>query len=221
MFVADRMTANPVAITPATAVTTAKELMQGHDFRRLPVVEKEKLVGWVTDNDLRQVAPSSATTLSVYEVNYLLAKLKIGDVMKKDLITVQVDAPIEEAALLMLHHKIGGLPVLDDKERLVGVITETDLFKAFLDLSGVSTGEATTRFTLTATDKVGLLEALGGLFARKGMSIFSLSSYTDPAGKAHMILRVEGDNEKAVEAIPDIKNLGVEVVAVHHLTAKK
>jgi len=163
MFVADRMITNPVTIAPDTTVNTAKELMKEHNFRRLPVVENEKLMGWVTENDLRQVAPSSATTLSVYEVNYLLAKLKIRDVMRKELIVAREDAPIEDAALLMLRHKIGGMPVVNSEEKLVGVITETDLFKAFLDMSGVSSGTMT-RFTLKAEDKVGLLEALGFFF---------------------------------------------------------
>lgn len=219
MFVADRMTENPVAITPSTAVTTAKELMKEHNFRRLPVVEKEKLVGWVTENDLRQVAPSSATTLSVYEVNYLLAKLKISDVMKKDLIVVHEDSPIEEAALLMMRHKIGGLPVLDREEKLVGVITETDVFKAFLDMSGVSSGDAT-RFTLRAVDKVGLLASLGSIFAGLDLSIYSISSYTDGKGDMHMILRIDGIHDKAVSAIPDIEDMGIEIVAVHHLTGE-
>ena len=82
MFVADRMTPNPVTISPETTVTTAQEMMRKNHFRRLPVMDGEKLVGWVTEEDLRQVAPSSATTLSVYEINYLLAKLKIVDVIQ-------------------------------------------------------------------------------------------------------------------------------------------
>jgi Predicted transcriptional regulator, contains C-terminal CBS domains len=219
MFVADRMIANPVTIAPDTTVNTAKELMKEHNFRRLPVVENEKLIGWVTENDLRQVAPSSATTLSVYEVNYLLAKLKIRDVMRKDLIVAREDAPIEDAALLMLRHKIGGMPVVNSEEKLVGVITETDLFKAFLDMSGVSSGTMT-RFTLKAEDKVGLLEALGGLFARQEMSISSISCYTHERGEAQIVLRVEGEHEKAQAAIPDIERLGIQIVAVHHLNGE-
>ena len=128
MFVADRMTKNPVTISPETSVSHAHELMRNKKFRRLPVVEGEKLVGWVTERDLREVSPSSATTLSVYEMNYLLSKLKIADVMQKDLVTVPVDAAVEEAALLMYRHKIGGMPVLDGNQHLVGIITETDFF---------------------------------------------------------------------------------------------
>ena len=101
MFVADRMTPNPMTISPDTTVIAAQEMMKNNHFRRLPVMDGGKLVGWVTEEDLRQVAPTSATTLSVYDINYLLAKLKIADVMIKDVIVVKADAPIEEAALLL------------------------------------------------------------------------------------------------------------------------
>lgn len=217
MFVFDRMTKNPVAITPGTPVTTAGELMRENRFRRLPVIEKEKLVGWVTDDDLRQVAPSSATTLSIYEMNYLLAKLKIEEVMKKDLITVQEDAPIEEAALLMMHNKIGGLPVLNQEEKLVGVITETDIFKAFLDMSGVSKGDAT-RFTLRAVDKIGVLASVGRIFADLGLSIRSFAQYLNGDGEVQMVVRIYGDHETALKAVPEFEKLGIQVVAVHSLS---
>lgn len=220
MFVADRMTPNPVTISPDTTVTAAKEMMKNNHFRRLPVMDQERLVGWVTEDDLRQVAPSSATTLSVYEINYLLAKLKVSDVMIKDVIVVKADAPIEEAALLMLQHKIGGMPVLDAEEKVVGVVTETDIFKAFLEMSGVAT-QKTTRFTLKVTDKVGVLEALGGLFARKDLSIASIAVYQTAEDAVKLILRVRGDEAETRAAIPDIENLGIEIVAVHYLDGGK
>ncbi len=220
MFVADRMTPNPVTISPDTTVTAAQEMMKNNRFRRLPVMDGEKLVGWVTEEDLRQVAPSSATTLSVYEINYLLAKLKIVDVMIKDVIVVKADAPIEEAALLMLQYKIGGMPVLDADEKVVGVVTETDIFKAFLEMSGVAT-DKTTRFTLKVSDRVGVLEALGGLFARKGLSIASIAVYQTTEDAVKLILRVRGAEEETRAAIPDIENLGIEIIAVHFLAGGK
>ena len=219
MFVADRMTPNPMTISPDTTVIAAQEMMKNNHFRRLPVMDGGKLVGWVTEEDLRQVAPSSATTLSVYEINYLLAKLKIADVMIKDVIVVKADAPIEEAALLMLQYKIGGMPVLDSEEK-VGVITETDIFKAFLEMSGVAT-DKTTRFTLKVSDKVGVLEALGGLFARKGLSIASIAVYQTTEDAVKLILRVRGAEEETRAAIPDIEDLGIEIVAVHFLAGGK
>ncbi len=215
MFVADRMTKNPVTISPETSVSHAHELMRNKKFRRLPVVEGEKLVGWVTERDLREVSPSSATTLSVYEMNYLLSKLKISDVMQKDLVTVPVDAAVEEAALLMYRHKIGGMPVLDGNQHLVGIITETDIFRAFLDMMDVVHGA--TRFTLQSEDKIGVFAALSGLFARKGLSISSVTNYPGPDGSAYIVVRVPGDHDTAKEAVPDIELLGLKIIAINQL----
>lgn len=220
MFVADKMSSNPKTIPKETSVTAAKELMEAHQFRRLPVLEKDKLVGWITDDDLGRVAPSSATTLSVYEAKYLLAKLKIEDVMTKDIISVYSDEPIEEAALLMLNHKIGGLPVLDRAEKLVGVITETDIFKAFLAMSGVDRGDAT-RLTIKVADQVGVLAALGGLFARKELSIASIAVYEIADNEAKIILRVRGDEQEVANTREDIERLGVEVLSIHYLKGHK
>ena len=112
MFVSKRMSANPVTIPPTMTVAEATNLMKSNKFRRLPVVENGKLVGIVTDRDLRQVSPSPATTLSIFELNYLLAKMQVREIMKTEVITINVDAAIEEAALLMYTHKIGGLVVV-------------------------------------------------------------------------------------------------------------
>ena len=128
MFIINRMTKNPITVTPDTKVDEAALLMKKHKFRRLPVVEGEKLVGFLSDRDIMKVAPSPATTLSKYEINSLLAKMCVSDIMQKDVVSVSVDATIEEAALLMCTHKIGGMPVISSVGAVVGVITETDIF---------------------------------------------------------------------------------------------
>ena len=132
MFVANRMTKNPVTIAPDASLDDAFMAMKKGHFRRLPVVEDGKLVGFFSDKDLMRVAPSPATTLSRYEEKSLLDKLKVAEIMNKDVISVGEDATIEEAALIMYDKKIGGLPVISAVGAVVGVITETDIFKTFV-----------------------------------------------------------------------------------------
>jgi acetoin utilization protein AcuB len=116
---------------PKTSVSEARELMRRKVIRHLLVTEGDRLVGIVTDRDIRLNLPSPATSLSVWEINYLLTKLTVGDVMTKAVITVEPERPIEEAARLMLEHRIGALPVVSDGQ-LVGILTETDLLRAFV-----------------------------------------------------------------------------------------
>lgn len=132
MFVRERMTPNPITITPDTPVSDALRLMREKKVRRLPVLDKRsKLVGIVSDSDLLYASPSPVTSLSVWEMHELLYKLKVEAVMTKEVITVAEDTPLEEAARIMADSKIGGLPVMSGKT-LAGIITETDVFKAFL-----------------------------------------------------------------------------------------
>ncbi len=137
MLVRERMTRNPVLCPPDLPVNEAFDLMKKERIRRIPVVDKNgKLVGIVSDKDLLRVSPSPATTLSAYEIPYLLSKVKAGDVMTKKVITVSEDTPIEDAARIMVDNKIGGLPVVNESNAVVGIITETDILKTLLELLG-------------------------------------------------------------------------------------
>jgi acetoin utilization protein AcuB len=130
MYVRDLMTREPITVTPSTTVVDAKALMTRSRIRHLLVTEGSRLLGIVTDRDIRLNLPSPATSLSVWELNYLLARLTVAQVMTKALITVGPAQDAREAARLMLEHKIGGLPVVDGGQ-LVGILTETDLVRAF------------------------------------------------------------------------------------------
>ncbi|PJF44935.1 MAG: hypothetical protein CUN55_01490 [Phototrophicales bacterium] len=128
--VSEWMSSPVTTITPDTPITDAHQIMKEKNIRRLPVVGKQgKLVGIITIGDVREAKPSDATTLSIWEMNYLLSKLKVEKVMTKDPITVNQNAPILDAAQLMLEHKISGLPVVDDEGKLVGILTESDIFR--------------------------------------------------------------------------------------------
>lgn len=128
-LIKDWMTPEVVTISPDTALPEAHRLMTEKQIRRLPVVQEGRLVGIVTRGDVREAEPSDATSLSIWEVNYLLSKLKIEQIMTRKLVTIDQDATVGEAAKLMMEKKISGLPVVDDEENLVGIITESDIFR--------------------------------------------------------------------------------------------
>lgn len=131
MRVKEWMSSSPTTAAATTSVSEAREVMRRKVIRHLLVTEKERLVGIITDRDIRLNLPSPATSLSVWEINYLLSKLTVGDAMTKAVITVEPERAIEEAAGLMLDHRIGALPVVDDG-RVVGILTETDVLRAFV-----------------------------------------------------------------------------------------
>ena len=136
MLVGERMSRPVITIHPEMPMQDALNLMQQERVRRFPVVDKRgRLVGIVSDKDLLNASPSEATSLSIYEVNYLLSKITVKEIMARDVTTITEDTPLEEAARIMADYKIGGLPVMRGNE-VIGIITETDLFNIFLELLG-------------------------------------------------------------------------------------
>ncbi len=210
MFVKDQMTVNPVTVTSATTIADAAELMKKHRFRRLPVVDIGKLVGIVIDRDLRKASPSSATTLSVHEADYLLSKALIKDIMTKKVLSIGSEATIEEAALVMYNNRIGGVPVVDKNQDVVGIITETDIFKCLVDIMGLPSG--TTRVTIRVPDKAGVITEITGIYADLGINITSMASYTLPDGSGEEVIR--GDVKDVEELTKRIEAKGYKVVHV-------
>ena len=210
MFVANRMTKNPLTVSPDTGVDTAALLMKRHRFRRLPVVDDGQLVGFISDKDIMKVSPSPATTLSRYEVTTLLADMKVSEIMAKHVISVKDDATIEEAALLMYQNKIGGLPVVSSVGTVVGVITETDIFKTLVDVMGLPEGK--TRITIEVDDRIGVVRDIADTFGEKGLSIDSLVTCKQPDGKYEIVVR--GDIGNPDDIIGDITAKGYKVIHV-------
>lgn len=128
-LVMDWMTSNPITITPETTLPKAHRLMMEHNIRRLPVMKNRAVVGIVTLGDVRGAEPSGATSLSIWEINYLISRLKVEEIMTPRPLTVVMRATVGEAAQIMLDHKVSGLPVLDENGQLVGIITESDIFR--------------------------------------------------------------------------------------------
>lgn len=175
MLVRDRMTPNPVTVADDSSFENALHLMKEKKIRRLPIVSKEgKLVGIVVQKDLFSASPSKATSLSVFEVHYLLSKLKMKDVMTKRVVTVGEDCPIEEAARVMVDYKIGCLPILRG-DTPVGIITETDIFKTFVEILGGR--ERGLRLTVDVTEGKGVLASMATVIARHDGNIVSLATF--------------------------------------------
>lgn len=175
MLVRERMTSPAVTIAAETPFQEALKLLRDKKFRRLPVVDGAgKIVGIVSERDMLHASPSPATSLSVWEVNYLLWKLKVSDIMTHNVLTINQDTPVEDAASLMVTHKIGGVPVVDDSGKVVGVITETDIFKAFVEMLGG--GEHGLRLTVQVPTGSGTLARLSTKIAEMGGLILSVGS---------------------------------------------
>lgn len=168
MFVKNYMTRMPVTINKKVTVFDALAILKKHKIRQLPVVSDGKLEGLVTEKDLLTVSPSPATSLSIFELNELLAKMTVSEIMVKSPITVQPNTTLEEAALLMRENKIGSVPVLEE-DKLVGIITVTDIFDALIKFFGY--GKPGTRLLLEAKDRVGLLADITQVVKDFGMLI--------------------------------------------------
>jgi len=190
MLVGKRMKSPVITIPPEMPIVDALELMKREKIRRTPVVKDGRLVGIVSDKDLLNASPSPATSLSVWEMNYLLSKIQVKDVMTKDVLTVSEDTPIEEAARIMADNKIGGLPVMRG-EHLTGIITETDLFKIFLELMGAR--EPGVRATVIISDAKGSLAKLTQAIANCGGNFVAFGQFHAEEIQNRMVtMRVRG-----------------------------
>jgi acetoin utilization protein AcuB len=198
MFVGERMSRPVISISPDLPINDVLAMFKKEHIRRAPVLKNGKLVGIVSEGDLHNAAPSSATTLSVWEMNYLISKVKVKDVMSKKVITVAKDTPIEEAARIMADKKIGGLPVVDG-ERVVGMITETDLFKVFLELMGAR--DKGIRVTAAIEDKPGELAKVTKAIANAGGNFVSFGFFAgEDASTKVLTFKVDGMKQADIKS---------------------
>ena len=208
MLVRERMTTHPVVVRPELPVPDALSLMRERKVRRFPVLDaKDNLVGIVSDKDLLYASPSPTTSLSVWEIQSLLGKLKVEKVMAKQVVTVAEDTPLEDAARLMAEKKIGGLPVMRGKD-LVGIITETDIFRSFLDLlGGYRKG---VRITAKIASGKGTMARITQAVFQAGGDIVGLGATEDAnTSDWEIAVKVQGvEKNKLVEALtPVVKEI--------------
>jgi len=203
------MTISPTTATEDTTFEEALHMMKEKKIRRLPIVSKSgRLTGIVVQKDLFSASPSRATSLSVFEVHYLLSKLKMKDVMTKRVVTVGDDCPLEEAARIMVDHKIGCLPIVKDA-KLVGIITETDIFKTFVEIMGGR--EKGLRLTLDVTERKGELAAIAGEIANHNGNIISVATFSGRNCSDRIItIKVTGAPKEPL--LKDLEPHGVKVL---------
>lgn len=208
MRIKDVMTRNPVTADSETLVLDAQKLMKENNIRRLPVVDKGKLVGIVTKHDLLEAAPSPATSLSVFELNYLLAKMKVKEIMKKNPVTITPDTPFEEALRLGQEKKIGAFPVVENG-KLVGITTESDIIRFVTRVLGIK--EEGSRITIEGLGgKLGDLEKIVSVANQHHTVILSMMSLPRPEKKDWMIvLRLKTNDPDPL--VKDFKKAGFNV----------
>ncbi|SPF32449.1 CBS domain pair family protein [Candidatus Desulfosporosinus infrequens] len=203
MYVRQFMTSQVFTVSPEESIADTMALMREKKITKLPVMDKGKLVGFVTDGDLREVSPSPATTLSIFELNYLIAKTPIREVAVKKVMTCHPDMQIEDAALLMREHKIGGLPVLDEG-KLVGMITGTDILDAFLDIMGFrSPGQ---RVVIETKDDTGVMLDLAVTIKQFEVNISSFAVYHLKDNQVQILAHLQG--ERVAEVKDSLKQKG-------------
>jgi acetoin utilization protein AcuB len=208
MRIRDIMTKNPITVDSETLVLDAQKIMKESNIRRLPIVDKGKLVGIVTQHDLLQASPSPATSLSVHELNYLLAKMTVKEVMKKNPVTFTPDTPFEEALRIGQEKKIGSFPVMD-KGKLVGIATESDIVRFLTRSLGLR--EEGSRITIEGLGgKLSDLERIISIINQHGTIILSMISLPRPEKKDWMIvLRLKTSDPDPI--VKEFKKAGFNV----------
>ena len=212
-YIKEYMQKNPITITPDASFYEARAIIRDKGIRHLPVVDKNhQLVGLITDRDIREAAPSDATSLSVHELHYLLGKLKVSAFMvpKSKVITITSDTVVEKAVLLMQQHKVGCLPILEG-EKLIGIITETDILGFLVDLFGLQrTG---TRLIIALEDKPGQLHGILEVIKNVNVNIIAVATPTFKVqGKRLAAVRVETQDYQAI--VNGLEKAGYEVLSI-------
>ena len=206
MLIREWMTKDVITVTPDTSMLKASKLMKDHNIRRLPVTDGKRVVGIVSDRDIRAASPSKATTLDMHELYYLLSEVKVKEIMTADPISVYETDAVDAAALLMENKGIGGLPVLNASGELVGIITDHDIFRVLVDFCGAGKGGLQLAFLLP--DKPGVLTPIFDVISRNEGNVLAVltSRSKTQEGTSHVYIRLHPmDAEKEQTLITNVK----------------
>ena len=212
MYVKDHMTTNVFTVTGDTVISKAVDIMAKNHFHRLPVTDENGgLIGLVTGGLVEESSGSKSTSLSIYELNYLLSRTKVSDIMIKDVKTVKPDLFIEEASQIMIDNEIAVLPVVDEGNKVIGIITEKDIFQAFNDLLGYHhTG---TKFVIACEDHPGFLIGITKCFAENNANLESLAVYHSEERGTELVIKATG--EISVENMTTVlKDAGYKLIDI-------
>lgn len=204
MLIKEWMTQNVVTITPDTSMMKASRLLREKKIGRLPVVDDTgRVVGIISDRDVKEASPSKATTLDMHELHYLLSELKVKDIMTKKPFCVKPEDSIESVALKMIEMRVGGMPVVDGDGKIKGIITDSDLFKVLIDITGIQQGGI--QFAFDLADAPGTLKPIVDTLRAKGARIVSILTATsdEESGKRRVYIRIRPveDEERLIAEI--------------------
>lgn len=214
MLIRDWMASDVMTVDENTSMMKALHLMKENNIRRLPVMSRGSLVGIISDRDLKEASPSKATTLDVHELYYLLAEIKVKEIMTKDPFTIYADETVERAAVIMLEHKVSGLPVINKQKELVGLITQSDVFRAFVNITGIYKGG--TQFAFSLDDLPGSIKEVADTIREYGGRIVSILSSTDMAleGTRNVYIRIRDMNPEELQNIEKVLRKKFKVLYV-------
>ena len=221
MLVENWMSKDVITVDVNDSMQDATRLLKEHNIRGLPVMENGKLVGIVTDRDLKKASASDATTLEIHELLYMISRIKIKDIMTKDPITIPLDYTIDEAAEVLLENKLSGAPVVDDKGQVVGIITQIDIFRVLVSFTGVK--KAGIQFAFQLEDLPGSIKEIADIIRKYGCRLMSiLSSHDDQVDYRHVYIRVcDCDRERLRELKEELKAKANMLYMVDHVERKK
>lgn len=205
MLIRNWMTREVISVRPETSMLKASKLMKEHDIKRLPVVDTENhVVGIVSDRDIKAASPSKATTLDMHEVYYLLSELKIKSIMTPNPVTVSPTDTVESVAMLMEEHGFGGIPVVDTEGKLLGIISDHDIFKVLISITGVRQGGVQLAFNVE--DMSGSMRPILDALRDNHASIISILSSNDATevGTRHVFIRLRPMEKEAEDALIQI-----------------
>nr|WP_276933488.1 CBS domain-containing protein [Globicatella sulfidifaciens] len=209
MYVKNYMTTNLIVVGPEASMIDANDLMKQHNINRLPVVENERLVGLITRSIIAENSPSGATSLSKFEINYLLDKTKVKDIMEKQVIQISPDHLLEEAAVIMRNSNIGVL-VVSENNQIKGIITDKDIFRAFADISGYNIPGSSV-VVAVQQDRRGVIEEIGDALLESDSNLTNLVVYHTEDG-IRVVIHIDSDNPS--DLVEKLKNRNLIVNSV-------
>ncbi|MGD9488724.1 MAG: CBS and ACT domain-containing protein [Calditrichaceae bacterium] len=205
MLVHKWMSKKVITVDENESLSEAINMLKRNRIRRLPVMRKDKLVGIVSDRDLKEASPSKASSLDIWELHYLMSRIKVKDIMTRSPITVLPEATIERAAILMHDNKIGGLPVVDNKQKLIGIVTEQDIFEALINITGARV--AAYRISLVIPDTPGSIKEVCDLMRKENFKCISIltTQHGLPEGSREVLIRFQADEKILKSIIAELK----------------
>lgn len=210
MLVKNHMSKNVITVNKNDMINKALDIMNEHDLHRLPVMDGSNMVGLLTKGMISKKGASKATSLSVFELNYLLSKIDVATIMEKQVISINENQFLEDAAVLMLKHDIGCLPVVDDNHKLCGIMTQNDLFRSFIDMLGYRTKGS--RLCVKVKDGLGVLEKVCSIITEHKMNISHIGVYGEKDGWKSLIIRVDSCECDGLEGA--LKKEGYEILSI-------